>query len=167
MSRIMGTDPALSTSTGTSSLISYDDTAAGFRNPKGDTISITSSPGTGASTAETWSHEVALEQLKQGQLEFEYQRQQNEIANRLAQAAEQRSIEEHNLSMQSMQKQMANDQAQLDLATADYMYKHGGQSPQYFTSGQSERDRIAKLGPQPYYGAGGQLRITLVLPMRR
>lgn len=85
------TGDALSKTTGTSMPISYDDTSAGFRDPQGDVISITSSPGSGASQAETWKHELDLEALRREQLTFEYNQAQDVIANALRQQEEQRA----------------------------------------------------------------------------
>jgi hypothetical protein len=157
LARITGQDP-LSQSAGTSSLISYDDTSAGFRNPQGDVISIKSSPGTGASTAETWSHEVALENLKRDQLEFQYTQQQNEIANALRQAENLRSIEaskraqqEFEMNREMTRAQMANmaatQQMQREQSAreqAEFIQKTA-HDPSYYTSGQAVKDTRAEL----------------------
>lgn len=70
-------------STVPSSEIGYDPNNQ-FR-PQGDILTINAEPGTGASTAETWSHELELERQKQDALEFEFQQQQE--ANRQAEEA--------------------------------------------------------------------------------
>jgi hypothetical protein len=168
LARIAGEDP-LSQSAGTSSLISYDDTSAGFRNPQGDVISITSSPGTGATTAETWSHEVALENLKREQMEFQYTQQQNEISNALRQsenlravAAAERDRQAHELSLQQIRAQMASqaeenrlrqEAAQREAAT---FMKETGHAPSYYTSGQADRDTrdILIKNVASLYGSG-------------
>jgi hypothetical protein len=163
LARITGQDP-LSQSAGTSSLISYDDTSAGFRSPQGDVISIQSSPGTGASTAETWSHEAELERLKQSQLEFQYSQQQNELANAIRQQENQRAGEKlaldramHDASMRQMQQQYEQGQKELamkqrasDIEMANYMRQYG--DPNYYLSGQyradQARSQMSNLGSQ-------------------
>ena len=70
-------------STVPSSNIGYDPNNQ-FR-PQGDILTINAEPGTGASTAETWAHELDVERQKQDALEFEFQQQQE--ANRLAEEA--------------------------------------------------------------------------------
>ena len=75
-------------STVPSSNIGYDPNNQ-FR-PQGDILTINAEPGTGASTAETWSHELELERQKQDALEFEFQQQQE--ADRLAQEAAELAI---------------------------------------------------------------------------
>ena len=81
LARIMGKDP-MSTTTGTASPISYDPEQS-FRAPQADVINISGDPGTGATTSETWSHDIALENLKREQLQFEYEQSQAAIANEL------------------------------------------------------------------------------------
>jgi hypothetical protein len=101
---------ALSRDTGTSTgVISYDPTQS-FR-PTGDAINISASPGTGASTAETWSHEIALENLKKSQLEFEYQQQQNAIANALKQQEAARAAQAQTFSQGLQSAEAARSQA--------------------------------------------------------
>ena len=68
MARIMGEDP-LSTTTGTSGLLSYED-SAGARLPASDVIAITGDPGSGATTAEQWAHELALQNQQEQLKEF-------------------------------------------------------------------------------------------------
>jgi hypothetical protein len=164
LARITGQDP-LSQSAGTSSLLSYDDTSAGFRNPQGDIISIKSSPGTGASTAETWSHEAELERLKQSQLEFQYSQQQNELANALRQQEFQRGGEKlaldramHEATMRQMQQQYQQGQEELalkrqasEIERANYMRQYG--DPSYYTSGQYGRDQAYGA----MYGLGNRI----------
>ena len=83
LAKVTGLDP-LSTGTGTASPITYDPDQA-FRAPAGDTINITGDPGSGASQSETWSHELALENLKNQQLQFQYEQQQDLLAQALSQ----------------------------------------------------------------------------------
>ena len=151
MAQVVGQNP-LSSATGTSSPISYDD-LSGFRSPEQDVISITSSPGSGASTAETWSHEADLERLKQAQLEFQYSQQQNELANAIRQQENQRAGEKlaldramHEATMQQMQQQYQQGQEELslkrrasDIESANFMRQYG--DPSYYTSGQNTRDQ--------------------------
>lgn len=137
MSKITGN--ALSTSTGTSP-IDYEG-GGGYRQPEGDVITITGDPGTGASTAETWSHELALENLKNeqakfafSQAQFAYEQGQNVLAAQ--RAAEQMAITQgqYGLQQQAAQQaaalaplqqqaaQLGNQQSQLDIAKKQYDY---------------------------------------------
>jgi hypothetical protein len=167
MEQVVG-DP-LSTTAGTTTPISYDD-LSGFRSPQQDAISITSSPGTGASTSETWSHEVALENLKRDQLEFQYTQQQNEIANALRQAenlraieASQRAGQEFELNKQYQAAQMANmaetqrlQREQSGREAGEFIQKTGHDAS-YYTSGkykQDARNFDIKFGGQSDAGAG-------------
>src|SRR4029077_2243898 len=162
MDQVVGQN-ALSTGTGTTAPISYDD-LSGFRSPQQDVISITSSPGSGASTAETWSHEADLERLKQAQLEFQYSQQQNEVANAIRQQENQRAGEKlaldramHEATMQQMQQQYQQGQEELalkrrasDIESANFQRQYGPTS--YYTSGQNIRDQqnalLANAGQQ-------------------
>src|SRR4029077_593219 len=151
MDQVVGQN-ALSTGTGTTAPISYDD-LSGFRSPQQDVISITSSPGSGASTAETWSHEADLERLKQAQMEFQYSQQQNELANAIRQQENQRAGEKlaldramHEATMRQMQQQYQQGQEELalkkqasEMESANFMRQYG--PPSYYTGGQYARDQ--------------------------
>jgi hypothetical protein len=160
----------LSATAGTTPPISYDD-LSGFRSPQQDVISIQSSPGTGASTAETWSHEVALENLKRDQLEFQYTQQQNEIANALRQAENLRSIEASKRAQQEFEMNREFTRAQMaNMAETQRLQREQGQresgefiqktghDPGYYTSGKAaaeQRANMIKQAGSQDYGTGG------------
>jgi hypothetical protein len=118
--------------------IGYDPNAS-FR-PTGDQLTINAIPGTGATTAESWSHDIALENQKQQALEFEFQqrqaaeenaRQQAQLAMSKAEASRQAALgpvqlEAANLGNAATRQQMANQQMQADLASYE---KTGVRSP--------------------------------------
>jgi hypothetical protein len=85
LAKITGKSP-LSKATGTSTGVIGYDPAQTFR-PSGDAISVVTTPGTGATTAESWSHDIALENQRQQALQFEYQQQQDTLANAMKEAA--------------------------------------------------------------------------------
>src|SRR5580765_3769202 len=127
LAKIAGKSPlskAAETSTG---VIGYDPEQA-FR-PTGDTISIAASPGTGASTAETWSHDIALENLKREQLQFEYQQQQNALANTLKQQEAERAAQQQAFSqgLSSAEAARAAALAPLQIAQAQQSLAVGKQ----------------------------------------
>jgi hypothetical protein len=100
MARIMGQDP-LSQTAGTSDLLSYQDNA-GARLPASDVIAITGDPGTGASTAETWAHEIALENQKRDLAQFQWQQEQANLQNAISQASERRAADMYNAQVQAL-----------------------------------------------------------------
>lgn len=116
MARILGQDP-LSTSTGTSDLLSYQDNA-GARLPASDVIAITGDPGTGATTAETWAHELALQNQAQQLTQFAWQKQQADISNAMQQAAAQREADMfgYQKSALELQNRLAQQKYALDQA---------------------------------------------------
>ena len=122
LAKVTGLDP-LSESAGTANPITYDPDMA-FRAPEGDTINITGDPGTGASQSETWSHDIALEQLKNQQLQFEYAQQQD-------------------LLEQAVQQQ----QYQLSLAESARAQEQLGLSKTQSSIQQAEAARAAALAP--------------------
>lgn len=116
MSSIVGTDP-LSTSTGTADLISYEG-GGGARLPASDVIAITGDPGTGATTAETWAHQLALENQQQQLKEFQWQQAQADIANAQRAAAEAREAGMYDFQRAAIQQQNALAQQTYDLNRA-------------------------------------------------
>lgn len=72
LARITGVNP-LAATTGTSSSVAGTSSPISYERPfaiGGDTISIQSSPGTGVSTAETWSHEAQQAQQALNERKF-------------------------------------------------------------------------------------------------
>ena len=149
MARIMGQDP-FSEATGTS-LINYEDQGGGRGQLPGDVITIQGDPGTGATTAESWAHEIELENQRQQQLEFEWQQQQQEWANALEQ--QQAALSQSQFGLQQAEEAraaglygsqqqaaaLANQAARQDIAlkaaaekrAQDEMYmKYGGFTPE-------------------------------------
>ena len=147
--RITGTDP-LSTTTGTQSLINYEDLGNRSETP-GDVITIQGDPGTGATTAESWAHEIELENQRREALEFEWQQQQQEFQNALEQ--QQAALSQSQFGLQQAEEKraaglygsqqqaaaLANQAARQDIAlkaaaeqrAADEMYiKYGGRTAQ-------------------------------------
>jgi hypothetical protein len=120
LARVTGGDP-LSTSTGTEMPIGYEN----FTPVGGDVVNITSSPGSGATQAETWAHDIALQNLQRQQLQFAYQQQQDFITNavRAQQAQMAAAAEARAAGLYSSQLEAANLAAQMaraDLATKQY-----------------------------------------------
>ena len=136
--------------------IGYDPNAT-FR-PGEDTITVAGTPATGATTAESWSHDIALENLKQQELQQEFQQrqtladaafkqQQADIANQLSQsqfglskAADTRAASQAALTAQETQQAMALKAAAEGRAKADALVKYGGyteaQIPQLYAMNQ-------------------------------
>lgn len=148
LAAITGED-ALSASTGTSP-IDYEN--GGFR-PGGDIIEITGNPGTGATTAETWGHEIELEKLKNVQAQFAYEQQQNILENARAQAQLQLQQQQYSSTLAEQQRQFQLQQAAAGLQQQQYGSTLAEQQRQYelqqtqLGMQQAEAARAAQLAP--------------------
>jgi hypothetical protein len=132
---------ALSSTAGTSP-IDYEG-GGGFRQPGGDIITITGDPGTGATTSETWSHEVALENLKMQQAQFAYEQQQNVLSNARAQAQLQLQQQQYSSSLAEQQRQYALQLAASQMSQKEYESKLAEQQRQF---GLAQQTQLGQLG---------------------
>ena len=111
LAKITGKSP-LSKSAGTSTgVIGYDPSQT-FR-PSGDAISVVTTPGTGATTAESWSHDIALENQRQQALQFEYQQRQDTLNQAMKEQAAQQAAQQ-----QAFSQGITGAQAAREAATA-------------------------------------------------
>lgn len=112
--------------------------------PGQDTISVAGTPATGATTAESWSHDIALENLRRQALEteytqrtaaqeFAYKQQQAALENArqqaqlgISQSAEARAAQLGGLQAQETQQAMALKQAAESRQQMEDLYKYGG-----------------------------------------
>jgi hypothetical protein len=145
MTSIVGADP-LSQSTGTS-LINYGDTG-GARLPASDIIAITGDPGTGATTAETWAHEIALENQRRDLAQFAWQQQQANLQNAISQAAERRAADMYGAQVASLN--YANQLAQQQYALNQAAENREAQKFQYSVLEPREQYQKALAAQQDY-----------------
>lgn len=123
------TGSPLSRSAGTSTgVIGYDPSQT-FR-PTGDVINISAAPGTGASTPETWAHEISLENLKREQLQFEFTQQQAALSQAMKEAEAARSAQAQAFSQGITSAQAGREAATAaqQAALAPYQLKQAQQS---------------------------------------
>jgi hypothetical protein len=130
--------------------------------PGQDTINVAGTPATGATTAESWSHDIALENLRRQALEteytqrtaaqeFAYKQQQAALENArqqsqlgISKSAEARAQQQYGLQSAETQQAMALKQAAEDRENAKFLSEHLGMNPaqqaqMYQTTGEYNR----------------------------
>src|SRR4029077_20485377 len=141
--------------------IGYTPYSAAPSQPVGDTVTINAQPGTGATQAETWTHESQLGSALQTSLEFEAQQRQKaeenaraeaQLAMSKAEASRQAALggpqlQAAQLANQQTQQAMALAKAANDRAELDAFIKSGG-----FSLADWNRIKTGMAQTQSYLG---------------